>query len=329
MTVKIYVNENRTFSGAGRGFSLGTTFENDVTTLKFVTPESLNYLTNRYLLVEIGSGILKLPINDDNEVIIGSEITTDENVRIQLVLTNNGRNVWRSVTYDVTFYESLGEATKPSTAEQVKEAQEAYRKQLANAVTAFSGQDHTNDTFEELTAYVNSAEALNAGEITVDKTYANEVTIGPPDGKNAISQVNIKGLSPRSIDISTNGFYGNEINVDPEAEATYWTQISVNVPTTELRPTNFSVNPSINERTYTYEDSDEITTEQKSYNCIGALTVRAVTSDIDNNIKPENIVSGVSILGVNGSAVVGGESSEEFNYLLTGLENIFATEVSV
>ena len=70
MTVTIRVNENRTFSGASRGFSFGTTFENDVTTLKFILPDSLNYLTERYLLLASGSDTFKLSLKDSNEVVI-------------------------------------------------------------------------------------------------------------------------------------------------------------------------------------------------------------------------------------------------------------------
>lgn len=321
MTVKIYVNENRTFSGAGRGFSLGTTFENDVTTLKFVTPESLSYLTNRYLLVEIGSDVLKLPLNEDNEVVVGSEITTDENVRIQLVLTDDGGNIWRSVTYDVTFYESLGEATKPSAAEQVKAAREEYRKQLAKAVSAFSEEDHDADPFDDLTAYIAASEALKGEELEISKVYQNDKTYIPSSGKNAFTGVTQKALEDRSLSISSNGFYSGDISTDPDAEAEYYTKIYVNVKPYLV---DLTVTPKTEDATYGAADSDNLSADG-----IRNVTVKAVTATIDPNIKPENIITGVTILGVTGSATGGGGSSaEEFNYLLNGLENIFTTEVS-
>lgn len=322
MTVKIYVNENRTFSGAGRGFSLGTTFENDVTTLKFVTPESLSYLTNRYLLVEIGSDILKLPLNEDNEVVIGNEITTDENVRIQLVLTDDKGDMWRSVTYDVTFYESLGEAnTKPSAAEQVKAAQEAYRKQLAKAVSAFSEEDHDADPFDDLTAYIAASEALKGETLVINKVYAENRDYTPSQGKNAYTKVTQEALKRRELSVRYNGDYMPDLSTDPDAEAGYYTHIYVNVKPYLV---DLTVTPKTEDATYWAADSDNLSADG-----IRNVTVKAVTAAIDPNIKPENIITGVTILGVTGSATGGGGSSaEEFNYLLNGLENIFTTEVS-
>ena len=112
MTVTIHVNENRTFSGAGRGFSFGTTFENDVTTLKFILPGSLNYLTERYLLLASGSDTFKLSLNDSNEVVIPQYVTTQDDIQIQLVLKDaKSGDIWRSATYDATFYSSLDEGS--------------------------------------------------------------------------------------------------------------------------------------------------------------------------------------------------------------------------
>ena len=44
-----------------------------------------------------------------------------------------------------------------------------------------------------------------------------------------------------------------------------------------------------------------------------------VTSNIDSNIKAENILSGTTILGVTGTDT----SKEELEYLINGLDNIF------
>lgn len=322
MTVTIRVNENRTFSGASRGFSLGTTFENDVTTLKFITPDSLSYLTNRYLLVEIGSDILKLTLNEDNEVVVGNEITTDESVRIQLVLTDDKGDMWRSVTYDVTFYESLGEAnTKPSAAEQVKAAQEAYRKQLAKAVSTFSEEDHDADPFDDLTAYIAASEALKGENLVINKVYAEDRDYTPSQGKNAYTKVTQEALKRRELSIRYNGDYSPTISTDPDVEAEYYTHIYVNVKPSLV---DLTVMPKVVDETYWAASSGDLSADG-----IQSVTVKAVTAAIDPNIKAENILTGVTILGITGSATGGGGSSaEEFNYLLNGLENIFTTEVS-
>ena len=43
-------------------------------------------------------------------------------------------------------------------------------------------------------------------------------------------------------------------------------------------------------------------TPDQGYNALGSVTLNAVTSSIDSNIKPENIAEGVNILGVQGTA---------------------------
>lgn len=106
MTVTIYVNENRTFSGVKKGLSLGTVSENDVTDLKFILPQSLRYLTIRYILLETSLGIQQLYLDDKDSVTLDHTVTTDESVRLQLVLMNS-TDVWKSAVYDATFYESL------------------------------------------------------------------------------------------------------------------------------------------------------------------------------------------------------------------------------
>ena len=310
MINKITVSERR---GLFPQYSnLGTIGERNATTLLFLLPLSLQGY-DKNIVCATSQGSFNYVVSNDT-FDLPSEVLTDNTLKLQLVLKDGDRVVWKSIPYTFTLFPTLDFGKNIFT-------------ELVEAASKLFGEDLTGATIGDIIKRIAAAKLLNAGEVTVAKTYANDVTIDPPDGKNAISRVNIKGLSPRSIDISSNGFYGTEINVDPDAEAEYWTQISVTVPTVELRPTNFAVNPSINEHTYTYEDSDEITTEQKLFNCIGALTVRAVTSDIDSNIKPENIVDGVTILGVAGSAVVG--NTEELTYLLSGLENIFEQEAVV
>ena len=63
----------------------------------------------------------------------------------------------------------------------------------------------------------------------------------------------------------------------------------------ELNGTTSTVNPST---------SAQVVTPESPYNGFTQVTVPAVTSSIDANIQSANIVDGISILGVNGSATV-------------------------
>lgn len=309
MINKITVSERR---GLFPQYSnLGTIGEKNATTLLFLLPSSLQGYDKNIVCVT-SQGSFNYAVSNDT-FDLPSEVLTDSTLKLQLILKDGDKVIWKSIPYIFTLFPTLDFGKNIFT-------------ELVEAASKLFGEDLTGAMIGDIIRRIAAAKLLNAGDVTVDKTYANDVTIGPPDGKNAISQVNIKGLSPRSIDISTNGFYGTEINVDPDAEAEYWTQIYVNVKSTQLVPTDFAVEPALEAKTYTYLDTNQITTGD-CFNCIGELTVKAVTAAIDSNIKPENIVDGVTILGVAGSAVVG--DTEELTYLLSGLENIFEQEAVV
>ena len=80
---------------------------------------------------------------------------------------------------------------------------------------------------------------------------------------------------------------------------------------------SLTVTPSTISKTYSKTDLPNYTTEL--YTGINTITVDGVTSNIDSNIKAENILSGTTILGVAGTDT----SKEELEYLINGLDNIF------
>ena len=73
------------------------------------------------------------------------------------------------------------------------------------------------------------------------------------------------------------------------------------------------------------------TTEQqtKPQGYYNSLTVNAVTSDIDNNILPENIKKDVTILGVTGTVETGPLTTEEYSECLELSEQILGEDVSL
>ncbi len=72
-----------------------------------------------------------------------------------------------------------------------------------------------------------------------------------------------------------------------------YNSITVNVPS-DINNQDKTVNPSTTQQTVSADNG---------YSGLGQVTVNAVTSSIDQNIQPENIVKGVTILGVNGTYV--------------------------
>ena len=100
----------------------------------------------------------------------------------------------------------------------------------------------------------------------------------------------IPGLDTLSTTITENGDY----NFVPTGLGFDNVHIVVDVPPFPKPEEEFDVQPTT---------VDQRITPTKGH-AFGGGTVRAVTSEIDNNIKPENIKNGVSILGVEGTIEV-------------------------
>lgn len=86
---------------------------------------------------------------------------------------------------------------------------------------------------------------------------------------------------------------------------------------------SLTVTPSTISKIYSKTDLPNYTTEV--YTGINTVTVEGVTSNIDSNIKAENILSGITILGVAGTDT----SKEELEYLINGLDSIFEQQAAV
>lgn len=302
MINKIVVSERRNLFPLGWNF--GTAFEKNATALKFIIPPALDELKDRYLLLVNSAGPFKLPLKND-EVTLDDVVTYDTAAQIQLVLCNGAKKIWRSRSYEITFYPSLDDSGDNPITNSVNMAKEELREKLAEAVAKFFGGDYTDVSFDDMTEQIGSAVALNAGEVTVDDVSLDDRTILPPKGKNAISKVTVKALRPNTLKVKSNGHYPETIPGDnPDGTAAppeYWTAVDVDVPEPEL--TSFAVKPARVTKTYTAADTDKISTSGRPFNGIDELTVEAVESDIDDNIKPENIRRGVDILGMQGDLI--------------------------
>ena len=109
------------------------------------------------------------------------------------------------------------------------------------------------------------------------------------------SNKGIPGLDTLSTTITENGDY----NFVPDGLGFDSVHVVVDVPPTPKPEEEFDVQPTT---------TDQRITPTKGH-AFGGGIVRAVTSDIDNNISPDNIKNGVTILGVEGT--FNGEKPEE------------------
>ena len=277
--------------------TLGTTLEDNATELHFIISEKLNELKEKNLIIVNSAGSFKLPLDSNNSVMLDSIVTYDEVAAIQLVLSDSVKKMWRSKSYEIMLYSSIDSSGRNPISDSVKEAQEEYRQQLAQAVSSFYGEDYSEYEWSDLVFSVASAEALNAEPITVKSKWGKQKIL-PPEGKNSFSEVNVEPLQPRHETFTYNGTW--IVSDDPETDG-YWTSITVDVPIKQPHLTDITVSPDIITRTY-----DKLATEEPSFepfDGINRVTVKAVDSSIDSDIVPENIREGKTILGVTGNIV--------------------------
>ena len=277
--------------------TLGTTLEDNATELHFIISDKLNELKDKNLIIVNSAGSFKLPLDSNNSVTLDSIVTYDEAAAIQLVLSDSVNKMWRSKSYEISLYSSIDSSGRNPISDSVKEAQEEYRQQLAQAVSTFYGEDYSEYEWNDLVFSVASAVALNAEPVTVKSKWGKQKIL-PPEGKNSFSEVNVEPLQQRHETFTYNGTW--IVSDDPETDG-YWTSVTVDVPEKSPHLTDITVSPDIITRTY-----DKLATEEPSiepFDGINRVTVRAVDSSIDSDIVPENIREGKTILGVTGNIV--------------------------
>ena len=288
--------------------TLGTTLEDNATELHFIIPDKLDNLKGRNLIIVNSAGSFKLPLDSNNKVLLDSIVTYDETAAMQLVLSETNKKMWRSKSYEITLYSSIDSSGRNPISDSVKEAQEEYRQQLAQAVSTFYGEDYSEYEWNDLIFSVASAEALNAEPVTVKSKWGRQKIL-PPEGKNSFSEVNVEPLQQRHETFTYNGTWA--VSDDPETDG-YWTSVTVDVPIKQPHLTDITVSPDIITRTY-----DKLATEEPSFepfDGINRVTVKAVDSSIDSDIVPENIREGKTILGVTGNIVpLEGELAEKMS----------------
>ena len=156
--------------------------------------------------------------------------------------------------------------------------------------TAISIINNIANTFREIYPYEVNLSNYNIFQQRFTSLCAgaySTITISIPA---ALCAEDISGLDALSTTITSNGDY----NFIPDGLGFDSVHIVVDVPPFPKPEEEFDVQPTT---------TDQRITPTKGH-ASGGGTVRAVTSEIDNNIKPENIRNGISILGVEGTIEV-------------------------
>ena len=162
--------------------------------------------------------------------------------------------------------------------EYLKETKEAIKEAIINK--GVSVQD--TDTFRSYAEKIDSIEPNNIEDLIITNPKISAQSINPSSGYAGIKQVIINGVTS---DIDE--------NIKPENIKQGVTILDV---TGNLNPKKIQDKVIVTPST-----SQQNITPFEGYDGMSEVEVLAVNSNIDENIKPENIKSGVNILGVDGT----------------------------
>ena len=265
----------------------------------------------------------------------------------------NNNTYWKNVADAIEYCgedSTEGVATYPDKIKNIKNSLDTEINELENTKLEYEsnfsdinsaiiskGQTPSGgyDTYAEAILNIGDGEVtINLQEKSIEPT-TNEQTVRPDSGYNGLSSVVVGAVNLQSKQVEPTL---SENIVEPDSEFLGLSSVVVGAVTSDIDNNivaeNIKAGVSILGVEGTYEGSGgsggtepvlqnkeiEPITEQQiisadsGYDGLDTVTIKAVTSDIDKNIVADNIKSGVTILGVEGTYEASGtESSLEIN----------------
>ena len=128
--------------------SLGTIGEKNATTLLFLLPSSLQgYGEN--IVCETAQGSFNYTLSNDT-FDLPSEVLTDSTLKLQLVLKDGDKVIWKSIPYTFTLNPTLDDSGENVIEKAKTEQKEADRTELGKALKEATGEDYEADNWEKL-----------------------------------------------------------------------------------------------------------------------------------------------------------------------------------
>lgn len=128
--------------------SLGTIGEKNATTLLFLLPVALQGYSEN-IVCETAQGSFNYDVSNDT-FDLPSEVLTDNTLKLQLVLKDGDKVIWKSIPYTFTLNPTLDDSGE-NVIEKVKtEQRETDRTELGKALKEATGEDYEADNWEKL-----------------------------------------------------------------------------------------------------------------------------------------------------------------------------------
>jgi hypothetical protein len=128
--------------------SLGTIGEKNATTLLFLLPSSLQGYSEN-IVCETAQGSFNYTVSNDT-FDLPSEVLTDNTLKLQLVLKDGDKVIWKSIPYTFTLNPTLDDSGENVIEKAKTEQKEADRTELGKALKEATGEDYEADNWEKL-----------------------------------------------------------------------------------------------------------------------------------------------------------------------------------
>ena len=128
--------------------SLGTIGEKNATTLLFLLPSPLQGYSKN-IVCETAQGSFDYTVSNDT-FDLPSEVLTDNTLKLQLVLKDGDKVIWKSIPYTFTLNPTLDDSGENVVEKAKTEQKEADRTELGKALKEATGEDYEADNWEKL-----------------------------------------------------------------------------------------------------------------------------------------------------------------------------------
>lgn len=163
--------------------SLGTIGEKNATTLLFLLPSSLQGYSEK-IVCETAQGSFNYIVSNDT-FNLPSEVLTDSTLKLQLVLKDGDKVIWKSVPYTFTLNPTLDDSGENVIEKAKTEQKEADRTELGETLSDLTGQDLKESDWNELIDIANELPLKSEQDVLdlrkcSELTYAFEHATTPP-----------------------------------------------------------------------------------------------------------------------------------------------------
>lgn len=153
--------------------SLGTIGEKNATTLLFLLPSSLQGYSKN-IICETAQGSFGYTLSNDT-LDLPSEVLTDSTLKLQLVLKDGDKVIWKSIPYTFTLNPTLDDSGENVVEKAKSEQRETDRTELGETLSGLTGQDLKNSDWDELIDIANEL-PLKTEQNVLDLTNYSALT---------------------------------------------------------------------------------------------------------------------------------------------------------